>query len=1213
MPQMASNVKTHLRTDIPNTPIMQAIPGMQYASNALTAAKLPNPTFKNFSDSVIYDPKAKKILPMSPMHQMTSLDNAQDVGYLVALQAMGQLKSVGNLPKRALARKFATGVVEDASVAKQSLLSEAKGIDPKSATLQQQKDILKNMRVGKGEYKVGEVYTQKIMGNDRPIVVTKVNPDGSVEGYYTGAMSPTEKSFGIDQTSLQPAKWNNPTKELQIPKETIQGVESNPLLSKARKYKSAEEFVKAQPTIYRGGTTDGKYFSTSKTVANDFAKNRGGSVSEYVLKPDAKVASYSDFPDARYKGINDYNVNIFSQGKDLKTFQDNLLESDYIKAENWAKQNGYDALKLPTEGEIRVINSGAVKTKSQLTDIWKQATKRVEPTTGGQPIPEKPQLSKVVDPVLEVKGKTLEEVLQTPEKQIQPIKQPVLKIKTPVQEAQVLKIKKEKTKEASLGNLQSLDDIVGSSELNVKDKVNALDYLRTPDRVLQKLGLGKQADKLKAKYNDYLDQVPKEIEKITQWYKRVGGSEEASQRIFKYLDGQSIKLEGEELKVAGEIQVYLKDWADKLNLPQDRRIASYITHIFEKDFIQKEFDPEIAKLIQDRVPGSVYDPFLESRLGKQGYVEDAFRALDAYVKRATRKYNMDEALEGLSRKAENLDVDSWNYVKKYADRINMRPDDVDNLIDNMVKSSPIGYKLGQRPVAMTTRKLRQSIYRGTLGLNIGSAIRNLTQGVNTYAQLGEKYTAIGYYKMVKSLISGGKELSETGVLRSNMIEDRTISAVKKFWEQADKGLFSFFELAEKVNRGGAYFGAKARAIAGGKTEKEAIQEGIEMARKTQFTFGSVDTPVALQSDIAKVLTQFQSFNIKQVEFLAEMVKGKEYAGLTRWIGANMLLLFTVGKVMGWDWKDFIPFGNVLEGQNPIGGSPAFSLGRDVLALASGGKDRYGNEMTPLTAATNLIPFVPGGVQILNKTLPGLYDVNRGYATSGYGAEKLYDMAVGNDRRIKYPIQQTPRNFIQAGILGGSNLPEAREYKEKSRSVLGDIQSKVVRESDDRLSAYQKIIQKRESDKDIAVLKEKAKETNKIQNEGSVYLIPQPDGSIKTIDMSFQPSYPALTGQTELDKKLMSQYKGDITRKSNDIRVLYEAGKLTAEEAEKELNKLIEIKNKVSTTRAKKAPKITIKKLSAPKVARIKLGKFKVPKIPKRKPLKIKKYTVKLSK
>lgn len=122
---------------------------------------------------------------------------------------------------------------------------------------------------------------------------------------------------------------------------------------------------KAQPTIYRGGSTDGKYFSTSKTVASDFAKNRGGSVSEHALTPDAKIANYADFPEAKYKGINDYNVNTFSQGKDLKTFQDTQLESDYIKAENWAKQNGYDALKLPTEGEIRVINDKAVQTKSQ--------------------------------------------------------------------------------------------------------------------------------------------------------------------------------------------------------------------------------------------------------------------------------------------------------------------------------------------------------------------------------------------------------------------------------------------------------------------------------------------------------------------------------------------------------------------------------------------------------------------------------------------------------------------------------------------------------------------------------------------------------------------------------------------------------------------------------------------------------------------------------
>ena len=41
---------------------------------------------------------------------------------------------------------------------------------------------------------------------------------------------------------------------------------------------------------------------------------------------------------------------------------------------------------------------------------------------------------------------------------------------------------------------------------------------------------------------------------------------------------------------------------------------------------------------------------------------------------------------------------------------------------------------------------------------------------------------------------------------------------------------SLFELAEKINRGSAYFGAKARALSKGMSEQQAVQEGINMAR-----------------------------------------------------------------------------------------------------------------------------------------------------------------------------------------------------------------------------------------------------------------------------------------------------------------------------------------------------------------------------------------------
>lgn len=160
--------------------------------------------------------------------------------------------------------------------------------------------------------------------------------------------------------------------------ETVKNVVDDPLVQQAKNFDNPEDFIKSQGIpVYRGGAEDGKYLSTSKEVAEDFAKNRGGTVSEFIIKPEAKIANYADFPEAQYKTIDDYNINTFSQGKDVKTFQDTVLENDYIRAEKWAKDNGFDAIKLPTEGEVRVINSDSLIPRSQLDDVFKQAKSEV--------------------------------------------------------------------------------------------------------------------------------------------------------------------------------------------------------------------------------------------------------------------------------------------------------------------------------------------------------------------------------------------------------------------------------------------------------------------------------------------------------------------------------------------------------------------------------------------------------------------------------------------------------------------------------------------------------------------------------------------------------------------------------------------------------------------------------------------------------------------
>lgn len=619
------------------------------------------------------------------------------------------------------------------------------------------------------------------------------------------------------------------------------------------------------------------------------------------------------------------------------------------------------------------------------------------------------------------------------------------------------RIMEEADQAAGFKTPQQVEEEIGKVARSVDKKVNLLDYLRTPDRVLEKIGLKNEADTLKKSYNKYLDELPKEIDKVTQWYNRVKMNEGAEKRIFRYLDGQEKNLTGEELKVAKEMQGYLEGWADKLGLPQDKRIASYITHIFDKDFIEKEFDEDLAKIISEKIPGSVYDPFLQKRLGKMGYIEDAFQALDAYVKRATRKYNMDPALEGIRKREGDLDLESWKYVKNLTDNVNLRPSDLDNLLDNFIKSTPIGYSFGGRPTASLTRGFRQMVYRATLGLNIGSAMRNLSQGANTYAKLGEKYTGVGYVKALKSILTRDNELERVGVLRDTMIQDRTLNATKKTLENMDKGLWVLFNMAEKINRGAAYYGAKSRALAKGMNEKQATQAGIDLARQTQFTFGSVDTPVALQGDIAKTALQFQSYNVKQAEFLGEMAKNKEFAGIARYIGANLAMVYTIGKLFGMEPRDMIPFFNQIQGvvtgeseDGRVPKTPLQTVATGVLSVPGVfSPDEATRRKSTKNVQSAIALTVPAGTQI-KKTLQGVSDSLQGYNTSQSG-------------RIRFATKNDPVSIARNAVFGPYNNKGAQQYFDNEMTPLGEKQSEIYKNlpENQRQAYYDKVIADRE--------------------------------------------------------------------------------------------------------------------------------------------------------
>ncbi len=167
----------------------------------------------------------------------------------------------------------------------------------------------------------------------------------------------------------------------------------NTLISEAKKYKSAEEFVKGQGTpVFRGQNHEGftafdgkvgkqRFMSdmkgTSFSTTRESALNYGDKVVEGVIPKNQIFTS---------KDVHPAILN------DMKSSIKNLSYEDYVDGTGFekivsrlakmAESKGKTAIDLTEffpkskiDSEIRVLSPDAIKTKSQLIDTWKKANK----------------------------------------------------------------------------------------------------------------------------------------------------------------------------------------------------------------------------------------------------------------------------------------------------------------------------------------------------------------------------------------------------------------------------------------------------------------------------------------------------------------------------------------------------------------------------------------------------------------------------------------------------------------------------------------------------------------------------------------------------------------------------------------------------------------------------------------------------------------------
>ena len=190
---------------------------------------------------------------------------------------------------------------------------------------------------------------------------------------------------GIDSVTGKPQKTGlgGVTRSSQkLEKTSVIPKDLQPLAQEAKKYKSAEEFVKAQPTVYHGSNAKFDNFDFKKTGLASGEKPLHGLEGAWFVDNRAVASGYGkNIKEASIDTKNFYTVD--AKGKTLNDFRDELWDAkklvkdqskDGLIVKNLIDNADYSKGDIGTH--IFVVNKNALKTKSQLTDFYNQVNKK---------------------------------------------------------------------------------------------------------------------------------------------------------------------------------------------------------------------------------------------------------------------------------------------------------------------------------------------------------------------------------------------------------------------------------------------------------------------------------------------------------------------------------------------------------------------------------------------------------------------------------------------------------------------------------------------------------------------------------------------------------------------------------------------------------------------------------------------------------------------
>lgn len=387
-------------------------------------------------------------------------------------------------------------------------------------------------------------------------------------------------------------------------------------------------------------------------------------------------------------------------------------------------------------------------------------------------------------------------------------------------------------------------------------------------------------------------------------------------------------------------------------------------------------------------------------------------------------------------------------------------------------------------------QIRKQVGANMIGLNLSSSLTNLIASVQATAKTNKLAVAKGTADTIKNIFIKDNFMEKNNFLTSRMGTDMLS---KTAWQKIQDAGFVFMKgmdwfSANQIVRS-KYYELRSK----GMSEEQAHAESGKFAARIMGDRTKGANAQLYNSKMVGLVTQFQLEVNNQLYsmFYDTYHESKENAknnalrtaaGMTFTLGQLFAFTHLFGKtfesIAGYNptfdiigiiatalgvgdddddkptserlkeaadqLVDALPYVNILTGGGRI---PVASGIPNIVGVMTGGKDDYGNELTLEDELKKLLYLVPptGGNQI-KKTTQGLKMFDKDNPVPGSYTDS------GN---LRFPVEDTPLNRIQAGLFGQWSNENAREYFDNKRQPLKEKQIQEYKDLDLPIADYWK--------------------------------------------------------------------------------------------------------------------------------------------------------------